>query len=301
MTIDLSGSGVPAVAVVFAALFGAAIGSFLNVCILRWGAGRSSRWSGRRRAVRSAGGLAWYDNIPVVSWLVLRGRCRGCGLPISRQYPLIELATALIWAWFAWRLGLSWEALGAALFGTILLGIAMTDAREYIIPDEFTYGGMALGLLFSIGDGPAGFVASLQGMIFGAGILYLVGSIGGFLAGRDAMGGGDVAMIAMVGAFLGWESVCVTIFLGSCIGVLLHVAAMAIGKRPATPGPEPEAPPMPEAVHPDPEFKTKEQLKREGYIPFGVSLALAAGILLVTDARWRIVGWVASYVSFIGL
>jgi prepilin signal peptidase PulO-like enzyme (type II secretory pathway) len=220
---------------------------------------------------------------------------------------MVEAATAIIWAWFVWRLGLSWEALSAALFATLLLGIAMTDAREYIIPHEFTYGGMALGILFSIPQGPNGFVASLQGMIIGAGILYLVGSIGGFVAGREAMGGGDVAMMAMVGAFLGWESVCVTIFLGSCIGVLLHLAALALAKRTAAAPAAaeivaaPEASPAPEAIPQEAEFKTKEQLRREGYIPFGVSLAIAAGLLLVTDARWQIVGWVASYARFLGL
>jgi leader peptidase (prepilin peptidase) / N-methyltransferase len=299
VTIDLTGSGLPAFLVVFAALFGAVIGSFLNVCILRWGAEpKQSVVRPPSRCPQCGRGLAWYENIPVASWLVLRGRCGGCALPISIQYPLVELGTAIIWAWFAWRLGISWAALGSAVFATLLLGIAMTDSGEYIIPHEFTYGGMALGLLFSLPEGPAGLVASLQGMIFGAGILYLVGSIGGFLAGRDAMGGGDVAMMAMVGAFLGWESVCVTIFLGSCIGVLLHLAALAVARRSATPSPGPEAP---EVTHQDPEFKTKEQLKREGYIPFGVSLAIAAGILLVTDARWRIVEWVASYATLVGL
>jgi leader peptidase (prepilin peptidase)/N-methyltransferase len=307
VTTELAGSGVPAFFVVFAGLFGAAIGSFLNVCILRWGAEpKQSVVRPASRCPRCERGLAWYENIPVMSWVLLRGRCRGCGLPISAQYPLVEAGTAIIWAWFVWRLGLSWEALSAAIFGTLLLGIAMTDAREYIIPHEFTYGGMALGLLFSIPEGPSGFVASLQGMIIGAGILYLVGSIGGFIAGREAMGGGDVAMMAMVGAFLGWESVCVTIFLGSCIGVVLHLVALAWAKRSAAPPAAetvlpPEVPQTVEALPQDAEFKSKEQLRREGYIPFGVSLAIAAGLLLVTDARWQIVGWVASYARFLGL
>ncbi len=311
MTIDLASSGMPVLFVLFAALFGAAIGSFLNVCILRWGAEpKQSVVRPPSRCPRCGRGLAWYENIPIVSWLALRGRCRGCGLPISIQYPLVELATAIIWTWFAWRLGLSWAALGSAIFATLLLGIALTDAREYIIPHEFTYGGMALGLLFSLPDGPPGLVASLQGVIFGAGILYLIGSIGGFIAGREAMGGGDVAMIAMIGAFLGWESVCVTLFLGSAIGVLLHLAALAVTGRSgstASPPVGPDALPIPEvpsAVEPDPrdaEFKTKEQLKSEGYIPFGVSLAIAAGLLLVTEARWPIVEWVSSYARLLGL
>ncbi len=255
MTIDLPNAGTPVFVVVFAALFGAAIGSFLNVCILRWGAEpKQSVVRPASRCPRCGRGLSWYENIPVVSWIVLRGRCRGCALPISIQYPLVELATAIIWAWFAWRLGPTWEGLRAALFATLLLGIAMTDAREYIIPNEFTYGGMALGLLLSLPEGPASLVASLQGMIFGAGILYLVGSVGSFLAGREAMGGGDVAMMAMVGAFMGWESVCVTVFMGACIGVVLHLISLAFARRnvvPAEPAPVADGPPV------DPEFKSR--------------------------------------------
>jgi leader peptidase (prepilin peptidase)/N-methyltransferase len=304
VTIDFLRSGALFV-VVFAALFGAAIGSFLNVCIFRWGAEpKQSVVRPPSRCPRCNRGLSWYENIPVVSWIVLRGRCHGCGLPISIQYPLVELATAIIWAWFAWRLGPTWAALGSAIFATLLLGIAITDAREYIIPNEFTYGGMALGLLFSLLDGPAGLVASLQGMIFGAGILYLVGSIGTFVAGRDAMGGGDVAMMAMVGAFLGWESVCVTIFMGACIGVILHLFALALRRRtkiPAEPAAEPPAEPAALATSDDAEFKTREQLAAEVYITLGVSLAIAAGILLVTDARGPIVEWVTSYARLVGL
>ncbi len=299
MRIDLAHSQVPGFLVAFAAIFGAALGSFLNVCIIRWGAEpKQSVVRPPSHCPRCGRGLAWYDNIPVASWVILRGRCRGCALPISRQYPLVELATAVIWGWFVWRLGLSWPAVGAATLGTLLLGIAMTDAREYIIPNEFTYGGMALGLAFSVHGGPAGIVASLQGMIFGAGILYLVGSVGTFLAGREAMGGGDVAMMAMVGAFLGWESVCVTIFLGACIGVILHLAALGLSRFS---GVAPASAPAAEVYHADPEFKTTEQLRAEGYIPFGVSLAIAAGLLLVTDARWRIVEWSAAYARFLGL
>jgi len=302
VTIDLTGAGIPPLIVAFAALLGAVIGSFLNVCILRWGAEpKQSVVRPRSRCPRCGRGLAWYENIPVVSWIVLRGRCRGCGLPISIQYPLIELGTAIIWAWFVWHLGLSNDALRAAAFATLLLGIAMTDAREYIIPNEFTYGGMALGFLFSIPDGSIGIVTSLQGIIFGTGILYLVGSIGSFLAGRDAMGGGDVAMMGMVGAFLGWESVCATIFMGACIGLVLHLVALGVARRRRPEAVSPPVEPAPPAAGVDPEFKSKAQLRAEGYIPFGVSLAIAAGVLLVTDARWRLVEWVAAYARFLGL
>ena len=137
----------PLLAMLIAGVFGAVIGSFLNVCILRWGAEpKQSVVRPPSRCPRCGAGVAWHDNIPIVSWLILRGRCRGCQTRISMQYPLVELATALLWAYMACRHGLSLEALRGAIFGTILLGIAMTDAREYIIPDEFSLGGLVIGL-----------------------------------------------------------------------------------------------------------------------------------------------------------
>jgi leader peptidase (prepilin peptidase)/N-methyltransferase len=299
----------------YAALLGAALGSFLNVCILRWGAEpKQSVVRPHSRCPRCGRGLSWYENVPVVSWLVQRGRCRGCGEPISIQYPLIELATAVIWGYFAWRHGLSVEALRDAVFVTLLLGIAMTDAREYIIPNEFTYGGMALGLLLSFAGGPREVVDSLQGIIFGAGFLYLIGALGSFVAGRDAMGGGDVAMMAMVGGFLGWQSVLATIFGGACVGVVLHVVSLALTRRrqpvptkvePArmpvaasASGPEPTPGPTSPT---DPEFKTRDELHAEGYLPFGVSLAIAAGLIVLVDARQPIVAWFATYADSLGL
>jgi leader peptidase (prepilin peptidase) / N-methyltransferase len=286
----------------FAALLGACLGSFLNVCILRWGAEpKQSVVRPPSRCPKCARGLSWYDNVPVVSWLVLRARCRGCGEPISIQYPLVELATAVIWGYFAWRHGLSMEALRDAVFGTLLLGIAMTDAREFIIPNEFTYGGMALGLLLSFPGGPREVVGSLQGIICGAGFLYLIGALGSFLARREAMGGGDVAMMAMVGAFLGWQSVLATIFGGACVGVVLHVVSLVLTRRrhPA-PATEPAIAPA-NAPNTDPEFKTKEELRAEGYLPFGVSLAIAAVLIVLVDARGAIVAWFGSYADSLGL
>ena len=153
--IDLLHPGPLGIAV--AALLGAVIGSFLNVCILRWGAEpKESIVSPPSHCPRCGRGLAWYENIPVVSWLLLRARCRGCGEPISMHVPADR-------ARHRRHLGLHGvaprahlEALRGAVFGTILLGIAMTDARQYIIPDEFTWGGLVIGLLFSLAGGLAG-------------------------------------------------------------------------------------------------------------------------------------------------
>jgi leader peptidase (prepilin peptidase)/N-methyltransferase len=222
--------------VLLAGMVGAVFGSFLNVCILRWGAEpKQSVVRPSSRCPRCGAGVAWYDNIPIVSWLVLQGRCRHCGEPISIQYPLIELATALLWAFMAWRYGWSLEALRASVFGTILLGIAITDARAYIIPDEFTWGGLALGLLFALAGGLSLLGQAVLGAALGFGILWLVGVGGTWMLKQDAMGGGDIKMMAMVGAFLGWKGVLLTIFLGALLGSLIFVPLALTGRKPLVP------------------------------------------------------------------
>ena len=232
--IDLADPG--PVGVAFGALLGALIGSFLNVCILRWGAEpKESIVRPSSHCPRCGRGLAWYENIPVLSWLLLRARCRGCGEPISIMYPLIELATALIWGYMVWRHGLTLEALRGAVFGTILLGIAMTDARNYIIPDEFTWGGLILGLLFSLAGGLPGLLHALLGAAVGFGLLWVVGRVGTWVFKEDAMGGGDIKMMAMVGSFLGWPGVLLTIFLGALAGSLVFVPLMLAGQKKLVP------------------------------------------------------------------
>jgi leader peptidase (prepilin peptidase) / N-methyltransferase len=232
--IDLAAPG--PVGVAFGALLGALIGSFLNVCILRWGAEpKESIVRPRSHCPRCGRSLAWYENLPVLSWLLLRARCRGCGEPISIMYPLIELATALIWGYMVWRYGLTLEALRGAVFGTILLGIAMTDARNYIIPDEFTWGGLALGLLFSLAGGLPGLMHALLGAAVGFGLLWLVGTVGTWVFKEDAMGGGDIKMMAMVGSFLGWPGVLLTIFLGALAGSLIFVPLLLAGQKKLVP------------------------------------------------------------------
>jgi leader peptidase (prepilin peptidase) / N-methyltransferase len=222
--------------IIVAAIFGGMIGSFLNVCILRWGAEpKQSVIRPRSRCPRCGRSLAWYDNIPVLSWLILRARCRGCGEPISVQYPLIELATAGIWAFMAWRHGATLETLRGAIFATILLGIAMTDARAYIIPNEFTWGGLVIGLIFAALAGLAGLAPAVIGAAVGFGLLWLVAVAGTWVFREEAMGGGDIKMMAMVGAFIGWHGVLVTIFLGAFLGSLVFVPLLLMGQRKLVP------------------------------------------------------------------
>lgn len=220
------------------ALFGLAIGSFLNVCALRWPVDESvvsppSRCPECGRPVR------WFENIPVLGWIALRGRCRGCGTRISVQYPLVELATGAIWGGMLSVHGPGVDGLSGAVFLTILLGIAISDARFYIIPDEFSLGGAALGLLLALLPGGITPFAALAGAISGFALLWAVGWAGTRMfrraveeAGVDrALGGGDIKMMALIGAFTGPAGVLVTVFLGSALGALIFGPVSLVTKR----------------------------------------------------------------------
>jgi leader peptidase (prepilin peptidase) / N-methyltransferase len=207
---------------IFAGFFGAAVGSFLNVCIYRWPADESVI----RPASRCPGcghALAWYDNIPILGWLWLRGACRYCGSRISAQYPLIELATALLWVAAVLHFGIGVEALRAAVFLSILLGIAMTDAREMVIPDQFSLGGMVIGILFAAIPGDFPLTTSLIGAVFGYTGLWMVKIIAEKALKKPALGIGDIHMMAFVGAFTGWSGALLTLMIGSFAGLIIGV------------------------------------------------------------------------------
>jgi leader peptidase (prepilin peptidase) / N-methyltransferase len=202
---------------VVAGLFGLCLGSFLNVCALRWPVDESvvsppSRCPGCGARIR------WRENIPLLGWFLLRGRCRACGAPISLQYPLVELATGAVWGGMVLLHGAEWEALRGALLLTILLGIAVSDARFYIIPDQFSWGGAVLGLALSLLPGGIDWVQALAGATVGFLLLWFVAWAGEKVFRKEAMGGGDIKMMAMVGAFLGVPGVFLTLFLGSFLG-----------------------------------------------------------------------------------
>lgn len=222
------------VSALIGALFGALIGSFLNVCIVRLPKDQSIV-KPRSRCPGCGHQVAWYDNIPIASWLLLRARCRGCGAPISPMYPLVELAVALLWGWMALRHGFGLEGLRGAVFGTLLIGIALTDAREYIIPNEFSLGGLVLGLLFAAAGGLAAFQVAVLGAAVGFALLWLVGVGGSWVFKEDAMGGGDIKMMAMVGAFVGWQGVLLTVFLGALLGTLIFLPLALLGRKKLVP------------------------------------------------------------------
>lgn len=241
-------------------LLGSILGSFLNVCIVRLPS-EESVVKPRSRCPSCRTPIAWYDNLPLVSWLVLRGRCRHCRARISIQYPLIEALVGALWAASVWYYGLTLTAVSGATFGTILLGIAVTDARHYLIPDEYTLGGLVAGLLFSIGGGLDGILQALVGAAAGFGLLLFVAWAGEKAFGKEAMGGGDIKMMAMVGAFVGWRGVLLTIFGGALLGTLVFVPL---------------------------------SLRSNKLVPFGVFLAAAAAITLV--AGEDLIGWYMGFV-----
>lgn len=205
---------------VYAGLLGAAIGSFINVLVARLPVGESPV---RPRSSCPACGamIAWYDNVPIVSWLVLRGRCRRCGSRISIEYPLVEAGTALIWVGVAWLYGPSWTGLQGAVLLSIVLAIALIDARHYLIPDPLSLGGLVAGLALAPLPGPPSVLGSVLGALAGFGVLFVVGVVGEWAFKKPAMGGGDMKMMAMVGAFLGPAGAMLTIFLGALVGTIV--------------------------------------------------------------------------------
>jgi leader peptidase (prepilin peptidase)/N-methyltransferase len=209
---------------VYMGLVGAAVGSFINVCVYRWPEGESVIRP-RSRCPSCGTEISWYDNIPVLGWLLLRGRCRNCGEGISIQYPAVELALALVWVGMAvWQGAEAWpEAVRGAVFLSILLGIAIIDGRHRIIPDQFSLGGAVMGLALAAAPGGIEFLTALVGGVIG--YLFMWGvKLGGEAAFRKpALGVGDIHMMAMVGAFVGLGGALLTILLGSVLGLAIGV------------------------------------------------------------------------------
>lgn len=169
-------------------------------------------------------GIAFYDNIPVLSYLWLRGRCRHCQAAISSRYPVVELAAGLFAVAIFIRYGLAWEAFCLYVLVAALLVITFIDIDHQIIPDVITYPGIVLGFLSSFVTGHITYKDSLMGIFLGGGILLLVASAYYYLTKKEGMGGGDVKLLAMIGAFLGWKGAVFTIFVGSAVGTVLGIA-----------------------------------------------------------------------------
>jgi leader peptidase (prepilin peptidase)/N-methyltransferase len=276
---------IPIVARVMAVLVGACAGSFLNVCVHRWPKERSVMRP-RSRCTQCGYQLQWNDNIPIVGWLLLRGRCRCCDERISPRYPIVEAVVALGWLAAVVVFEPTFTAIRVAVFGTILLGVALTDLNDYLIPDGFTLGGLVWALVtmviaLKLGDQSifAGPYDALVGACAGAGLIAIVGWLGEIATGKEAMGLGDVTLMAFIGAEVGPTKALITVFLGATLAcavyatLVLPVAWLRRGR-----GRE----------------QTELALGGPGVslplVPFGVFLAPAAFIMLIWGSA--LIDWI---------
>ncbi len=245
-------------------MFGACLGSFLNVCIYRIPA-ELSVVKPRSRCPKCLTNLAWKDNIPILGWIFLRGKCRYCKEPISARYPSIELLTAilftLVWLRFPYDPSLApyWLLVFGLVLGTFV------DIDEMWLPDRVTIGGMIIGPILSfllpsmhgVEGHLAGLVQSLIGMASGFGLFWAISFFGRLAFKKDAMGFGDVKLMGALGAFLGWESIIFITFVSSLLGAVIGVSFIAMGKR-----------------------------ELQSRIPFGPYIALAAVLWLLGGSGW---------------
>ena len=211
---------------VAAGLFGLCVGSFLNVVIYRLPLGQSLATPPSR--CRKCGySLRWFDNIPVLSWVFLRGRCRKCGINVSWQYPVVELVTGTLFVLVVWLTPPGPLLASRLLLVCILIALFGIDLEHQILPNVITLPGIAIGVLLSL-IAPPGWKDSLIGVLLGGGILYAIAGAYYLWRREEGMGMGDVKMLAMLGAFLGWKAVLVTVILASFAGAFVGLAMMAV-------------------------------------------------------------------------
>ena len=221
---------------IYAALFGLIVGSYLNVVIYRVPLGISTVLP-RSRCPHCGAAIRAVDNVPVLSFLLLRGRCRQCGAHISWRYPAVEAATAALFVACLLRFGITFEAPAAALFGSLMLALAIIDVDHMILPDALTWPGIALGILLQpllpwarLWDGPWGAMAgAAAGALLGGGVLLAVWLAWYLVRHEEGMGLGDVKMLAVIGAFLGWKGMLVALFAAALLGSVVGLTLMAFG------------------------------------------------------------------------
>jgi leader peptidase (prepilin peptidase) / N-methyltransferase len=291
----------------FAALFGACVGSFLNVCIYRIPAGRSVVRPGSHCACGAP--VRWFDNIPVLSWLLLRGRARCCGRRFSVRYPAIELLTALLFLVCAAQFGPG-KAVAAMLFVSLLTAASFIDIDHMIIPDRFSIGGAVVGVVLSLAlpslhghEHPLFAVASVRsgvdavaGLLVGSAIVLWIGMLAEIVLRKEAMGFGDVKLLGCIGAFVGWKGAVFSIFGGATLGVLATLVWLLFRRKPVEPGPDQAA------ASGAPAAASEEKPGAAGEpasvmampVPFGPMLS-AAGVLYLLWLQPWVDGLVAAF------
>lgn len=244
-------------------IFGLPVGSFLNVCIYRLPKGESIV-NPPSHCPKCNKRINWFDNIPLISYILLKGKCRNCKATISPRYFLVEFLTGLLFAFLMLKFGLSFDFFIFAIFTCVLIVVTFIDFEHFLIPDILVLPGIILGLAVSVKNSLladlspfffdvsyplSAFLNSLIGAILGFVSLLIVAVLGELLFKKEAMGGGDLKLLAMIGAFLGWRNIFFTIFASSLIGSIIGIIMII--------------------------FKKKGRLE---YIPYGPYLALAAVI-----------------------
>ena len=214
----------------FAFIFGAAIGSFLNVCIFRLPAKESiikppSQCPYCHHAIR------YYDNIPIISFVVLGGRCRDCRSRISWRYPLVELITAVFSSLLFLKFGLSLNFFMFFIFTAVLIIITFIDLDHQIIPDILTLPGIPVFFLAAVLLVKVQWLEALLGLLIGGGVLYMIAFSYELISKREGMGGGDIKFLAMIGGFLGWKSLIFVLLFSSFSGAIIGIVAMIINKQ----------------------------------------------------------------------
>jgi leader peptidase (prepilin peptidase) / N-methyltransferase len=243
--------------IVVAVLLGLAIGSFVNVVIVRLPEHRSL-WRTRSACPACGAGIAWRDNVPLLSFALLRGRCRACAVGIPWRYPIVEAVTAALFAIAFWRFGPTPEFVVAAILLAALVAITAIDLQLQIIPDAITLPGIVTGLVANVATQRVSIVDSLIGIALGGGLFLII-----ILVSRGGMGGGDMKLGAMLGAFLGWKVALLALFLAVLFGGTFAIVLLVSGAR-----------------------------SRKDAVPFGPFLALGGAIALF--AGEELVTWYLS-------
>ena len=210
---------------IFFAVLGAAIGSFLNVLIYRLPE-EQSIVSPASRCPRCGKAIRFYDNIPVISYILLRGRCRDCGERIAFRYPLVEAITAAFSLLLFWKYGVTFQWLVCFAFVCALIVITFIDLDHQIIPDVISLPGIPIFLLAAVFVMKLRFLDAFLGFLIGGGCLYVIAFVYELLTKREGMGGGDIKLLAMIGGFLGWQSLLFVLLFSSLLGAVLGIAVM---------------------------------------------------------------------------
>lgn len=231
-------------------VLGALIGSFLNVCIHRIPRRESLVWPSSHCPSCSKS-IAMHDNIPIVSYVMLGGRCRACHALISPRYPIVELTNAIGYGVILWWFGWDWSTLIYMLLFSVLLVVTFIDLTHQIVPDVITLPGIPLGVVCASTILAVGVLNSILGILLGGGILWGLAWISPYLFGKEGMGGGDIKLMAMIGAFLGWKPTLLAIMLGAMLGSIVGIGLIAL-----------------------------KMMRRDQYLPFGPFLAFGAVVAM---------------------